>query len=151
MDANVPVFDFTPDVAIITEREDDQDFELDIVAGTVAEAGSVAGEDLWIVEVFFNDRVDGTGNNYGSEVTAELEPENANRAVSAGNNLVLNDVEVSLSAENLLCGSATDMYLCVKLSRNASSDPSFTLKPESVLKCKKITCNRKYLFCCTLI
>ena len=142
--ANVPVFDFTFPQAIITEREKDQDFELDIRAGTVAEAGSVAGEHLWIVEAFFNDNADGTGNDYGSSITANLEPENYNRAVSAGNNLVLDDVEVSLSAENLLCGSASDIYLCVRLSRNASSDPAFTLKPESVLKCNEIVCNRKY-------
>lgn len=133
--------DFTTNRTIITEREPDQDFVIDIIATTDPNAGSVSGDDLWEVTVFFNSQEDGMGDIFGNIVTAELSDENANRAVSAGDNLVLNDVEVDLSAANVLCGNG-DLYLCVQVGRHEDSEPGFTLDGNP-LKCKEITCNRK--------
>ncbi|XP_072033318.1 LOW QUALITY PROTEIN: uncharacterized protein [Amphiura filiformis] len=132
--------DFISDRTIITEREADQTFNLDIVGATIPNGGSVSGTDLWEVTVFFNDQEDGMGNDFSSAIEADLLPGNANRAVSAGGDLILNDVEVDVSAANVLCG-ADEMYLCVRLERNPDSVPVFSVEPDPVIKCKPVTCN----------
>ena len=133
--------EFICDRTIITEREKNQTFNLDIVAQTTNRSGLISGNDLWTVDVFFNDQDDGTGNDFSSVVEVEL---HSGRPIqNPGSQLILNDVEVDLSAANILCASP-EIYLCVRLVKNEDSVPDFSLGPDDKLtKCKEITCNRK--------
>lgn len=122
-------------------------FQFDIALDSVAGAGSVRGEMLWLVNAFASSASDGSVR-VGREQRILLAAGVSNTSVIAGSRSILEDLSVVLDFQNLNCAQLR--YFCVEVMRNPQGT-EFTLTgvptDDVLVTCQEIDCGGKTILC----
>ena len=89
-----------------------------------ADGADALGSNLWNLTAFLSRYENGSDP---ISVTPANIGEDTNTILSAGGEIVL-AADVTLNAENLVCDSDTEIFLCVKLDKGDGVEPDFTLE-----------------------
>nr|CAC20782.1 fibrosurfin [Paracentrotus lividus] len=106
-----------------------------------ATGASVSGTNLWQVEIFLNFQMDGQGTTSfppGYQVTAIPASSNS-QPLTAGLSYSLDQITTVLNLRNRECASLP--FVCMRLSKNPSFSPDFTLSDSSSpISCQQLPC-----------
>ncbi|XP_072180853.1 uncharacterized protein [Diadema setosum] len=124
--SNLNLLPTIPDPVEITERED-VSFTVNVVLTAASTGGSAIGDDLWNIAMYFSSSGDGS-----TMVVSENAAMGAwaNEDLTSGQSATLTSVMATIQLDST-CEEL--LYLCVRLSKQASSSVDFILDPDSVL------------------
>ncbi|XP_072050093.1 uncharacterized protein [Amphiura filiformis] len=132
---------------LIGEAAHSVNFDLTAIANSAG--ASIIGNDLWRVVLFTNTQIDGKGQ-IGAQSDAILVNGDEDRALIAGQQLLITNAQAQLNLQQLTCEQSDSenpdikvTHLCVRLERDPAATPAFTLTglPNDVLTyCERVSC-----------
>lgn len=117
-----------------------QTFQFDVALDSVAGAGSVRGNSLWLVTAFASSSSDGS-IRVGEQQRILLSADVSGTSIFAGSRSILENLVVTLNFQNLNCAQLR--YFCVEVMRNPDGTP-FTLtgvpNDDVLTTCQELNC-----------
>ncbi|XP_072167955.1 uncharacterized protein [Diadema setosum] len=112
----------------------------DLTINSNAGGASVSGSNLWQVNLFLNDQMDGQGMTTGDQVTSIPSMSNS-QPLTAGQPRLVESINTILNLNFRQCDTLP--YICLRLSKGPGATPDFTLSPTSpsaLISCQQLPC-----------